>query len=50
MKRHPAYTAFLLVMTVLLLCGIALLVWGAVTHATPAFPRPMMIPPQVHHG
>lgn len=48
--RHPAYTAFMVLLVLLCLIGAALLVWGA-THQGP-LPHPgfMMVPPQVHHG
>ena len=50
MKLHPAYIALLAVMSVLLLIGIALLVWGAVHQGPPARMNYIPIPPMLHHG
>lgn len=48
MKRHPAYTVWMLLLIIFCLCGAALVVWGAV-HRTPQ-PGLMLVPPQVRHG
>ena len=48
-RRHPLYVAFMTLLVVLLLAGVALLVWGSFHHV--ALPTPMlMLPPQVYHG
>lgn len=48
MKRHPAYTVWMLLLTLACLCGIALLVFGA--SRQPPQPGPVLVPPQVRHG
>ncbi len=48
-RRHPLYIAFMTLLVILCLTGIALLVWGSIHHV--AVPRPTLtIPPQVYHG
>lgn len=48
-RRHPLYIAFMTLLVVLLIAGIALFIWGSIHHT--ALPRPtLMIPPQVYHG
>lgn len=49
MRRHPAYTAWIIILTVLLLVGVGLLIYGS-TRQGP-LPRPTLtVPLQVQHG